>query len=338
MEARRIRVGMKNARGKRMRNSIAELRAARFLHRWLRRAALSAIPIAGLSGCGSQCDQPDYDLSFFVDAGVSWASGSQHSPSECVPYCGSGTHDICFTTEITGCTAASPSTVTCHNHYTYCAQRPCGRLPPGLKEIANREQPSLVAAHMADSALLEGAAVVAFQTVERELIAHGAPAHLVARARSAQRDEMRHHAAMSRLADRFGAQVPAIEVEHLQIRTMLELGIENAVEGCVRETYGAAVAAFQGEWAQGRPIRRAMRGIARDEAEHASLGWAIDAWIRPRLQPGERALVEAARQKAREQVLSQARLPVAPELTTQLGLPDAAASAQLIVALAPLWS
>ena len=321
-----------------MRHSIAELRAAGSLHRWLRRAALSAIPIAGLSGCGSQCDQPDYDLSFSVDGGVPWPSGSQHSPSECVPYCGSGTHDVCFTTEITSCTAASPSTVTCHNHYTYCAQRPCGRLPPGLKQIANREQPSLVAAHVADAARLEGAAVVAFQTVERELIAHGAPAHLVARAESAQRDEVRHHAAMSRLAVRFGAEVPAIEVERLQIRTMLELGIENAVEGCVRETYGAAVAAFQAEWAQDRPIRRAMRVIARDEAEHASLGWAIDAWVRPRLQPGERALVEDARQEAREWLLSQARLPVSLELMSTLGLPDATASAQLIAALAPLWS
>ena len=180
--------------------------------------------------------------------------------------------------------------------------------------------------------------MVAFQTVERELIAHGAPAHLVARAESAQRDEVRHHAAMSRLAVRFGAEVPAIEVERLQIRTMLELGIENAVEGCVRETYGAAVAAFQAEWAQDRPIRRAMRVIARDEAEHASLGWAIDAWVRPRLQPGERALVEDARQEAREWLLSQARLPVSLELMSTLGLPDATASAQLIAALAPLWS
>ena len=321
-----------------MRNSIAELRAARSLHRWLRRAALSAIPIAGLSGCGSQCDRPDYDSSFFVDGGVPWTSGSQHSASECVPYCGSGARDVCFTTEITGCTAASQSTVTCHNHYTYCAQSPCGRLPPGLKQVANREQPSLVAAHVADAVRLEGAAVMAFQTVERELIAHDAPAHLVARARSARRDEMRHHAAMSRLAARFGARASAIEVECLQIRTMLELGIENAAEGCVREIYGAAVAAFQGEWAQDRPIRRAMRVIARDEAEHASLGWAIDAWVRPRLQPGERALVEDARQEAGERLLSQARLPVSLELTTTLGLPDAAASAQLIVALAPLWS
>jgi len=191
---------------------------------------------------------------------------------------------------------------------------------------------------MADAARLEGAAVLAFQALERELIAHGAPAHLVARARSAQRDEARHHAAMSKLAARFGAQVPNVEVEVFEVRTLVELAVENAVEGCVRETFGAAVAAYQGEWAGDRAIRRAMRSIARDEAEHASLGWAIDAWAAARLQPRERGLVATARRDACERVLAQTREPIPVELSTTLGLPGAAASARLITALAPLWS
>jgi hypothetical protein len=322
-----------------MGDSIGELSAARALHRWLRRAALSAIPLAGLAGCGGRaCDRPDYDTTVQVDAGVPWASGSQHPPDACAPYCGTGITDVCFATQVTGCVASTQSSVTCHNHYSFCYPSPCGRVPAGLKQTARLEQPSLVASHMADAARLEGAAVLAFLAVERELIAHGSPAHLVARARSAQRDEARHHAAMSKLAARFGARVSAIEVEAIEVRTLVDMAVENAVEGCVRETFGAAVAVYQGEWAEDRAIRRAMRAIAIDEAEHASLGWAIDAWARTRLSPAELVLVEAARQDARDQLLARTQEPVSLELSAVVGIPDAPASAKLMTALAPLWS
>jgi hypothetical protein len=190
---------------------------------------------------------------------------------------------------------------------------------------------------LAAAARLEGAAVFAFRTVERELIAYGAPESLIARARSAQRDETRHHAAMSGLAARFGAHLSPIEVEDAGVRPLVEVALENAVEGCVRETWGAAVAVFQGECAEDRAVRRAMRSIAIDEGEHASLGWAIDAWASARLDAGEWARVEAARQQALDVLIAQARKPVAPELSTTLGLPDPAASARLLTALAPLW-
>jgi len=194
-----------------------------------------------------------------------------------------------------------------------------------------------VAAHLAAAAHLEGASVFAFQALERELVAHGAPARLIFRARSAQRDEMRHHSAISRLAIRFGASVPAVEVEPTEIRTLAEVAIENAVEGCVRETYGAAVAAFQGESAGNLSIRRAMRAIAVDEAEHASLAWAVDAWARPRLAAGERRQVEAAREQARAELIATARQSAAPELSTILGLSTPAAVEHLIGTLTALW-
>jgi hypothetical protein len=141
---------------------------------------------------------------------------------------------------------------------------------------------------------------------------------------------------MSRLAARFGAQVPAIEVDALEVRTLVEVAMDNAAEGCVRETYGAAVAAFQAEWAQDRAVRRAMCAIAADEAEHASLGWAIDAWARDRLGPSDRVRVDAARDEARRGLF--ARQPVSPELGGALGLPDAAAAAHLAAELRRLWS
>jgi hypothetical protein len=103
-----------------------------------------------------------------------------------------------------------------------------------------------VAAQLPAAAHLEGASVFAFRVLERELVAHGAPSHLVVRARAAQQDEKRHHKTMSWLAGRFGACVPEVEVEPTLTRPLIEMAIENAAEGCVRESYGAAVASVQG--------------------------------------------------------------------------------------------
>ena len=80
-----------------------------------------------------------------------------------------------------------------------------------------------------------------------------------------------------------------------------------------------------------------MRAIAVDEAEHASLAWAIDAWARRRLAPRERALVEAAREQARAQLIAEVRKFTPPELSSTLGLPTPAAAEHLTRTLAALW-
>jgi hypothetical protein len=85
------------------------------------------------------------------------------------------------------------------------------------------------------------------------LIACQAPPLLIARASSAQRDEVRHFAAMSGLAVWFGAQVARVEVTDVPVRALAEIAVENAVEGCVRET-----------WARrSRPIKGKRRATAR---------------------------------------------------------------------------
>jgi len=104
--------------------------------------------------------------------------------------------------------------------------------------------------------------------------------------------------------------------------------MENAVEGCVRETWGAAVAAYQGECATDRAVRRAMRAIAADEAEHAALGWAVDGWARSHLSAQEADRVDAARLEAYRQLAAQRAAP-----SDVLGLPGPEASARMLDAL-----
>ncbi|MCA1825645.1 MAG: ferritin-like domain-containing protein [Myxococcales bacterium] len=303
-----------------------ELRAASSLRRWLRRAALAAIPAAGLA-CGSDRCGSDQIGAWIPDAGVPWTPGSQHSADECGRYCSSTYYPGCWIGELSGCSYDSSNTLYCDYTPTHCAPPPCGRLPAGIR-CADAAEP------VAAAAWLEGAAVFAFEALERELSAHRAPVGLIERARSARKDEKRHHRAMTALAARFGAAVQPVELEPVGIRSLLEVAVENAVEGCVRETWGAAVAAFQGECAADRAVRRTMRAIAVDEAEHAALGWAVDGWARWKLSAEERDEVDAARISALAGLVENTVKSQSSEI---LGLPGPEASAKMLAGLRPIW-
>src|SRR5262245_24403957 len=148
------------------------------LHRWLHRAAVTAIPIAGLCSCGNNCENVSTETRF-VDGGVAWEPGSRHSAAECLSmhYCLDTTgRNPCTSMGFIGCVVspAAASPVECKTRHTGCGP-PCGRLPAGLRWSSTATQPSAVAAHLAASAQLEGASVFAFEVLERELLAHGAP-------------------------------------------------------------------------------------------------------------------------------------------------------------------
>jgi hypothetical protein len=112
------------------------------------------------------------------------------------------------------------------------------------------------------------------------------------------------------------------------------LAVENAVEGCVRESMGAVIAAHQATHARDRAVARAMRRIAADEARHAALAWAIDAWIATRLTPGARERVRAAKRAAVAELQRDAAHPVSPEVVAVAGLPPAGRHARLVEAFA----
>jgi hypothetical protein len=152
-------------------------------------------------------------------------------------------------------------------------------------------------------AYLEAVSVHAFARLERELAAHGAPPELRRAARRARRDEIRHTAMTARLARRRGASprmpdAPAPCVE----RTLFEVALENAVEGCIRETYGAVQGLVEARTSRDRTMRRAMESIAADECRHAELAWAVHAWAMPRLTGDERRAIERAMDQARSEI------------------------------------
>ena len=78
------------------------------------------------------------------------------------------------------------------------------------------------------------------------------------------------------------------------VRSLFEIALENAVEGCVRETYGAVCGLVDAETTGDRSMQQAMRAIATDECRHADLAWSVHSWISPQLSAVERKLVEVA--------------------------------------------
>ncbi|MBN9165436.1 MAG: hypothetical protein BGO98_18480 [Myxococcales bacterium 68-20] len=152
--------------------------------------------------------------------------------------------------------------------------------------------------HLATSAELEAVSVLAFRRLARELRAHGAPADLIARARSAAKDEVRHARSTRRLARRYGGAVKSSKVGDLGVRSLDAIAEENAREGCVRETFGALVATVQAARALDPVVREEMEIIARDETEHAALAWDVADWLDDALDDDARARVRRARTEA----------------------------------------
>ncbi len=209
-----------------------------------------------------------------------------------------------------------------------------GRRPQGYDETLPKEAPTPVAAWLAHAADLERVSIDAFYILATELAHWGADKELVARCRSAARDEVRHARMLASLARREGAKVSEAPIAHGPVRSLFEVALENAVEGCVRETYGALVAGWQAKNASRPEIRRVMSRIVVDETVHAELAWDVHAWAMTLLSPEERALVEEAMTKAIADLVTAATTMPHPALVAELGLPSARDAGRLVLGLA----
>jgi hypothetical protein len=213
-----------------------------------------------------------------------------------------------------------------------------GRRPGGhVREMARGWTEA--GAYFAEMAALEAASVRAFDDLARELAAHGAPEELVLAARASARDEVRHARAMRALASRHGGSVRPAQAKRLGRRTLAAIAKENAVEGCVRETFGALVNAWQAAHAEDASVRAAMAEIARDELRHAALSWEIAAWAETKLGERDRREIARAKRKAVARVVRDAQHEGGSGLRGLAGLPSANVARELARGLATeLWS
>jgi len=187
--------------------------------------------------------------------------------------------------------------------------------------------------HFATQAALEEVSVGAFRWLSDDLAAHGAPRALVRACRHAARDEIRHARAMRSLSRRHGGSPAAPLVRRRKRPSLEEIARENAVEGCVRETFGALVAHWQARSATDAGVRAAMKKIALDETRHAALSFSIDAWARSRLTREARARVEGARREAIRELRPRASSEERGAWTREAGLPSASEARALAESL-----
>ena len=195
-----------------------------------------------------------------------------------------------------------------------------GRRPSRLR-FAKDNARTPVTRWLARMSQLEAASVPAFRRLASQLRHHDAPAGLVHAARAAARDEIRHARVLRAIASAHGAQAGSPRCPAPpKVPSLAELARANEVEGCVRESYGALVAAHQGAVASDVNVRTAMAAIAPDELRHADLARAIRAWALPQLTPAQRGRVRSAGLRELQRL---AHAPPAPEsVRERLGFPS----------------
>lgn len=206
-----------------------------------------------------------------------------------------------------------------------------GRKPTGY---ADPDNPGLdLGAHFARAAEVEALAVIAFKNLREELAELGAPRTLLRALSSAARDEVRHARSTARLARRFGGVAAWPRAVRRTPRSLEAIAIENAVEGCVREVYGALSAVWQARAAQDPAVRSAMRKIARDEIRHAALSLKVQRWLEPRLDAASRRRVAQARRRAIRELERELAVEPPPDTVRLAGHPSAAQARRLFGAL-----
>ena len=264
------------------------------------------------------------------DAGaLSEAGADAAAPVDCAALC-RGAASYCGKSEVTSCAietfGAATMTVRCElADYNAClpSGAVCGRRAPRASEPTMIVQggPLDAPGWFAAAAALEAESIAAFRLLASELTGHGAPPGLVQRARSAARDEVRHARTMTRLAHP-SQPAPRRVARPRPGRALAEMAIDNAVEGCIRETFGALLATWQARHAASRDVREAMLIIARDETEHAALSWDIHEWALTRLTNTGHARVRDAMRSALAKLSAELLGPLHDEVRRATGLPS----------------
>jgi hypothetical protein len=298
----------------------------RVVRRTLYRLLLTA-PALPLAACGTGEECYNGPSSQIVE-GVQYKPDGGVSCDRCPETPGGGRASSCGARATDGVMSTYCSYMTCSND---------GRRPEGLREAQHLEPGCELGALYAHVAWLEAASVPAFLRLAEELIAHGAPEALVKAARRSAADEVRHTRAMQALARRHGAIMPEVDLPPFQPRSLEAMCIENAVEGCVRETFGALVTGWQARTAGDEEVRRALGPISRDELRHAELAWAVDAWATGLLPIPERERILQARREALSALEHEVRTQPPPEhFVREAGVPSREQALNLLQGLAGL--
>ncbi len=192
--------------------------------------------------------------------------------------------------------------VTCE--YTVCAVE--GRGHAGIQKLTEVTGSSEMARYFVRAYHAEASSVGAFLQLRAELSHHGAPKKLLDGCIRAAAEEIHHARMMAKLAGEANACLPKLQFGQVPKRSVFELAMDNAVEGCIYESFSALKAQYQSLHATDERILAVMKVIARDETHHAQLAWDIHHFLVAQLSPNEQELIQEAQRKATQKLIEQA--------------------------------
>eukprot|EP00316_Scyphosphaera_apsteinii_P016026 CAMPEP_0119319988 /NCGR_PEP_ID=MMETSP1333-20130426/51082_1 /TAXON_ID=418940 /ORGANISM="Scyphosphaera apsteinii, Strain RCC1455" /LENGTH=382 /DNA_ID=CAMNT_0007326571 /DNA_START=23 /DNA_END=1171 /DNA_ORIENTATION=+ len=157
------------------------------------------------------------------------------------------------------------------------------KMPSGVLEHDTRMKIGL---HWVGVGSAEWASVASFSKHSLELLALGAPAHLLTKVHTAAIDEVRHAELTYALASSYlGVNVGPDKLDNsvasstLMIqRTLAEVTVATAREGCVTETMSAVEARLALAVCAAPEVCQALAVISEDEKRHAALAWREVDW------------------------------------------------------------
>jgi hypothetical protein len=230
-----------------------------------------------------------------------------------------------------------------HLDYESAYATACGRRPMTNAGSAVAHTDADGVDYFVRAAQLEADAVQAFHEMAGHLLGFGAPASLVQRCRQAAQEELGHALRMSEVARQISGDNTLLP--HLRSKEQIwrnarmavavhapsfeDFARHNGVEGCVRESLGAAVALWQSLHSSAQQVRILLASIAEEEVSHAQLSWDIDAWCRSKLSGSQQEELAAAKTRAAE-ALWHSLSANDNEAGGVAGLPDTAAGRRLL--------
>ncbi len=135
---------------------------------------------------------------------------------------------------------------------------------------------------------VETGAALRFGSLSRRMWEAGAPEALVELAARASRDETRHASRCEDVLRMRRAPVPPPETRLLEyapreLTPEQRLTYEVVAQSCVSETESMATLVTLLDAARDETLKAIIHELARDEVQHARLGWGYLAWARPRM-------------------------------------------------------
>ena len=204
--------------------------------------------------------------------------------------------DLCAC-EYTGTNDSGEHGVTCEQSYCYTYYYE-GRVHGSIPKTKRNPSNSVLGNYFARVSNAEASSIAAFLQLRKELKFHNAPQGLLDRCFLAAKQEVDHARVMIKLAELHQGKLAPFIFGKFEPRTLLELTLDNAVEGCIFETFSALKLLQQAKKSDHPVLTQTLKQIALDEISHAELAWDIHKYLMTKLSKEERQIVRTAQKNA----------------------------------------